>query len=101
MDQTHIFNAENQCIGTGKNLGIVFRKARDYGGVKRIRVDQLNSHSMHYEALVNIWFANGYRACLNFSCYSHACEWAHERSAARPRTSWFHGCTVECNQCTR
>jgi hypothetical protein len=93
---THIFNALNQCIGEGRNLRILFEKARKFGGVSRITVDQL-SDSRHYEALVNVHFSNGYRGCTNFASYSHACEWAAGRSALSPRVSYWAGAAVTCN----
>lgn len=92
---THIFNEHNQCISEGRNLAIVFTRARRAGGVSRIAVNQLPPGG-HWEALVNVYFANGHRACTNFASYSHACDWARERSALSPRVSWFAGCVVEC-----
>jgi hypothetical protein len=92
---THIFNAQNQCIGTGRNLDIMLRRANGRG-VSRITVDRLPD-SGHWEALVNVFYGDGSRACTNFASFSHACEWANDRSKASPRQSWFVGCLVTIN----
>ena len=92
---THIFNAQNRCTSTGRNLAILFAHARKRGGVSRITVDRVRDTG---RALVNVWFVDGARGCTNFADYSHACEWARDRSALSPRVSWFAGCLVECTE---
>ena len=98
---THIFNAENQCIGEGRNLGILLRRAKGRG-VARITVDELPFVALHGPsgALVNVFYRDGTRACTNFADYSHACDWAYTRSQASPRTSWFAGAEVVCTPLT-
>lgn len=87
---THVFNAENQCIGEGRNLGILLRRARGRG-VARITVDGQTNGG----ALVNVFYADGSRACTSFADYGHACDWAETRSDASPRVSWFAGCALK------
>lgn len=93
---THIFDAQNRCIGEGRNLRIMFDRARRFGGVARVTVDQLPP-GQHWGALVNVFYVTGHRACTNFADYSHACKWARDRSALSPRVSFWAGCAVECN----
>ena len=92
---TQVFDDQNRCIGEGRNLRIMLEKARKYGGVSRVTVDQLPPGN-RWGALVNVFYANGYRACTNFVDYPHACEWARDRSTLSPRVSFWAGCTVEC-----
>ena len=87
---THIFDAANRCIGEGRNLGILLRRAKGRG-VDRITVDGLPNGS----ALVNVFYRDGSRACTNFVSYWHACDWAQTRSDASPRASWFAGCGLK------
>lgn len=93
---THIFDPANRCIGEGRNLRIMFDRARRFGGVTRVTVDQLPP-GQHWGALVNVFYVNGSRACTNFADYSHACEWARARSALSSRVSFWAGCEVQCN----
>lgn len=97
---THIFNEHNQCVSEGKNLRIIFDRARRFGGVSRIVVDRLPD-SRHWGAVVNVFFPNGYRACTNFADYAHACDWARDRSNLSPRVSYWAGAVVTCNPSLR
>ena len=92
---THIFSPENRCVSEGRNLRIMFDYARRLGGVTRVTVDQLPPGG-HWGALVNVFYVTGHRACTNFVSYSHACDWARERSALSPRVSYWADCEVTC-----
>jgi hypothetical protein len=89
----HIFDKDNRCVGTGQNLAIIFRYALRMQGVTRITVDEIEGG----RALVNVHYKGGWRGCTNFVSYSHACDWARDRSNLSPRVSWFAGCAVVCN----
>lgn len=93
---THIFNPQNICVSEGRNLGIMLRHAKKRGGVARITIDKLVGYRRD-EALVNVFYNDGFRAVTNFSSYDHAIDWAQTRSKASPHTSWFAGCVVDFN----
>jgi hypothetical protein len=93
---THIFNEHNVCISEGRNLAIIFAYARKTGGVSKIHISKLDSS--RYEALVNVHFVNGYRACTNFVSFAHALDWANDKSK-RKNTYWT-GCQVQTYEMT-
>lgn len=93
---TQIINPQNQCVSEGRNLRIMLDHARKRGGVKRITIGRITDSRFH-EAIVNVFYNDGFRAVTNFASYDHAIEWAQTRSKASPRTSWFAGCVVDFN----
>lgn len=89
---TQIINPQNQCISEGRNLDIMFRHARKRG-VSRIAVSRISSTG-RYEALVNVFYKDGFRAVTNFASFDHAVEWANARSNTG-QASAFAGCEVQ------
>lgn len=86
---TFILDPQGRKRSEGKNLAIMFRYAQKCGGVKRITVNTGDWGYGH----VTVDYANGWSAVTKFSSYSHACDWAHARSALG-KASWFSGCEV-------
>jgi hypothetical protein len=93
---THIFNEFNIFKSEGKNLAILFSYARKFG-VKKIHVGWTKEGKFgNREAIVNVYFANGWRGVTNFASFSNAVDWANEKSN-RKNTFWT-GCIVESEE---
>lgn len=93
-----IFNPAGVQVGKGKDLNIVYRKAKEYGGVARITIrrKEFGDRPGVYWGEVKVYYTNGYYAITDFVDYGHAIEWAQDRSKGS-KASWFTGCVVDFN----
>lgn len=89
---THIFNQYKRIVSQGKNLRIISDKAREYKGVANIKIERI-THSKHYQALVAVYFTNGYHAVTNFADHAIAVKWATAKSERKG--TWWTGCKVD------
>src|SRR5690606_12537832 len=94
--ETTIHDPDGEVVGRGRNLDIIIRKAREFGGVTRITVQDVQLIG-RLAAVVVVYYRNDYFGVVDFADYNHARRWAIDRSRANPGTSWFAGCVVDYN----
>lgn len=99
ISKCFIIASNGDTLHTGKDLAVIFRGARNYDGVRAVEIERIEKHYpnqvlRHYRggARVTIRYQGRCYGVCNFVSYSHAVEWAHEKSG-RKGTYWT-GCEV-------
>lgn len=82
---TTIKDADGVFVTRGKNLAILYEKARQFGGVKKIHVQEIEGI---WRARMVVTYANDYTAECLWADFEHCCDTLARRCMLR--FSWWY-----------